>query len=550
MIALWMLSCVAVSAGVFIACLLIEKGCIATNRPSRFVWLAGICFSIVVPFATIARPVDATARTDVSVITPTGITPAPVTEKPNLLDRIAALAQQLNSALVLLWVATSVLLLTIIAILLRRTRILLSDSVAGILEGESVRLSETVGPAIVGIVRYEILIPRWVSMLSGEQRKLILMHEKQHARVFDPAITFTAVVLTALMPFNVVLWFMVRRLRTAIEIDCDRRVLNHATDVEAYASLLIDVGAHVSRAPILAAALNESASQLQQRIHAMSFIRKPAARFQAIAFGVIGVVVLTAATRIPRPVNPLFTLPHASVEDSTPVYFEWQVEEPVKEIKAPVAIFPAAVRSAGVEGEVVMRFIVGTDGRVEPSSVHPSRETNELFRSAVAAALSDALYSPAKIRGKAVRQTVEQAFLFKISSNAAGAGTGNGSSEGAGGGSGVGAGQDLPRVSDTLARLARQFEPAAFDSRLMPGSSVIGLIIDSGGKVVHHRRISVPDTLVGLLPLYPRLFPDTSVARNAPFGVMMVAQQGPRIDRKVQIVGVFLKRPDYAPNMR
>ena len=49
------------------------------------------------------------------------------------------------------------------------------------------------------------------------------------------------------------------------------------------------------------------------------------------------------------------------------MYLEWQVEEPVKEIKAPVAIFPAALRSAGVEGQVVMKFIVGTDGRVEPS---------------------------------------------------------------------------------------------------------------------------------------------------------------------------------------
>jgi TonB family protein len=473
-----------------------------------------------------------------------------VTEQANLLDQLIALAERLDSPLLFLWISASALLLISIAILLHRTRTVLSDTVPGVLDGERVRLSDSVGPALVGIVSYEILIPRWVSLLPGEQRKLILKHEKEHAGVFDPAITLTAVVLTALMPFNVVLWFMLRRLRTAIEIDCDRRVLGDATDVEMYASLLIDVGARVSSPPRLAAALNESASQLQQRIHAMSFIRQPAARFRAIAFAVIGIAALTAATRIPRPVNPLFTLPRSAIEDSTPVYLEWQVEEPVEEIKAPIATYPAALRSAGVEGEVVMKFIVGTDGRVEPASPQSSRATNELFRSAATAALGDALYSPAKIRGKPVRQLVEQAFMFKISSSSAGVGAGNGSGTGAGVGSGVGTRQDVPRVSDTLARLARKFEPATFDSRVTPGSSVIGLIIGSSGKVVHHRSISVPDTQFGLLPLYPRLFPDTAVALNAPYGVMMVAQRGPRVGRKVSIVGVFLKQPDYTLNRR
>lgn len=282
----------------------------------------------------------------------------------------------------------------------------------------------------------------------------------------------------------------------------------------------------------------------------MSFIRQPAARFRAIVFTIIGIAALTAATRIPRPVNPLFTLPRSATEDSTPVYFEWQVEEPVTEIKAPVATFPVALKSAGVEGEVVMKFIVGKDGRVEPASAHPSQAANVLFRDAVISALEDARYSPAKIRGKPVRQVVEQAFLFRISSSPAGVGAGSGSGTGAGVGNGIGAQQDVPRVSDTLARLAQRFEPAAFDSRVTPGSSVIGLIIDSNGRVVHHRSISVPDSQVGLLELYPRLFPDTSVARNAPYGVMMDAQRGPRVGRQVRIVGVFLKRPDYTINRR
>ena len=105
-------------------------------------------------------------------------------------------------------------------------------------------------------------------------------------------------------------------------------------------------------------------------------------------------------------------------------------------------------------------------------------------------------------------------------------------------------------MSDTLAMLRTEVRAGTFDPRLNPGSSVIGMIIDASGKVVHHRSISVPDTQFGLLALYPRLFPDTSIALNAPYGVMMLGQQGPRLGRTVQIVGVFLKQPGYTLNRR
>lgn len=54
------------------------------------------------------------------------------------------------------------------------------------------------------------------------------------------------------MPWNPALWWIVRRLRLAIETDCDRRVLHAGTDVHAYGVLLLNAAARYARAPLLA----------------------------------------------------------------------------------------------------------------------------------------------------------------------------------------------------------------------------------------------------------------------------------------------------------
>jgi TonB family protein len=100
--------------------------------------------------------------------------------------------------------------------------------------------------------------------------------------------------------------------------------------------------------------------------------------------------------------------------DSAAVYFEYQVADPVTLIKWTTPSYPTALKSAKVEGEVILQFIVGLDGRIEAKSERVLKATNPAFSSAVMATLESARYEPATRNEKAVRQLVQQSFLFRI----------------------------------------------------------------------------------------------------------------------------------------
>jgi TonB family protein len=91
-----------------------------------------------------------------------------------------------------------------------------------------------------------------------------------------------------------------------------------------------------------------------------------------------------------------------------------QVTAPVEFLGATVSpIYPDSLRAAGVPGRVVAEFIVGLDGRTEPGSVIIASATHPDFAMAVRMALQDAVFNPALLTGKPVRQLVHLPFDFK-----------------------------------------------------------------------------------------------------------------------------------------
>lgn len=114
------------------------------------------------------------------------------------------------------------------------------------LNGVRVLISKDVGPAVVGLINPAIVLPEWVLDLTPEKRRLILSHEEEHTRAGDAVVLALASLCVALMPWNAPLWWTVRRLRHAVEIDCDGRVLRGTPDRVAYGELLLDVGERAS----------------------------------------------------------------------------------------------------------------------------------------------------------------------------------------------------------------------------------------------------------------------------------------------------------------
>jgi protein TonB len=101
------------------------------------------------------------------------------------------------------------------------------------------------------------------------------------------------------------------------------------------------------------------------------------------------------------------------VTDQT--YFEFQVEKQVAQIPGSMNLrYPDMLRSANVEGEVLVQFTVDTTGRVERGSIKILKSSHELFTNAVQSALPSARYYAAEIGGRKVRQLVQQPFNFTL----------------------------------------------------------------------------------------------------------------------------------------
>ena len=76
--------------------------------------------------------------------------------------------------------------------------------------------------------------------------------------------------------------------------------------------------------------------------------------------------------------------------------------------------YPARLSAAGVEGDVVARFVVDTTGRVESRSIEIVQATHALFGEAVSEWLKQTRYSPAQVNGRPVRQLVQQRVGFSL----------------------------------------------------------------------------------------------------------------------------------------
>jgi hypothetical protein len=80
----------------------------------------------------------------------------------------------------------------------------------------------------------------------------------------------TALIGLLLVPWNPLLWWQLHRLRHAIEVDCDARVLRAGHSAKSYGEALIEVGQRRSRFVGTVAAMSESTTLLEKRIEIMS----------------------------------------------------------------------------------------------------------------------------------------------------------------------------------------------------------------------------------------------------------------------------------------
>lgn len=130
----------------------------------------------------------------------------------------------------------------------------------------SLIVAERLGPATVGVLRPRIVLPRWALALPPAQLAYVVRHEEEHRRCYDTALLCAAGVLVALMPWNIPLWWQLRRLRLAIETDCDRRVIDALGDADAYGQLLVRLAAAAQGGSFIQPALLGRPGMLELRV--------------------------------------------------------------------------------------------------------------------------------------------------------------------------------------------------------------------------------------------------------------------------------------------
>jgi TonB family protein len=137
-----------------------------------------------------------------------------------------------------------------------------------------------------------------------------------------------------------------------------------------------------------------------------------------LAAAMVAAVLIAVSCEAPRP-EPLAPgesgKTSASPSQVSEPYFEFQVEKPVTAAAESVTPkYPQILREAGVEGEVLVSFVVDATGQADTSTFKVIRSTHGLFSAAVKQALPAMRFVPAEVGGRRVKQLVQQPFSFAL----------------------------------------------------------------------------------------------------------------------------------------
>ena len=380
------------------------------NRQARWVWSAAIILSALIPLVAAAQMLGWLPQLDDWSGMRTVMLPVASVVLPATRETAAA---GLETAAALGWALFS---LAVIARFLggaRRLSNRRSSWRTSVVDGSEVLVSADCGPAVIGFRNPVIVVPEWVLDLDRSLRVLILRHEAEHLDRGDPRVLLGSFAIAALFPWNLTMWFELHRLRRAMELDCDARVLRAYPDTRRYGSLLLAVAQRADRSGLFAAAFMNPNSLLATRIIALRhrLPKHPVARSLALAG--CALVATIVACQVDSATSPS---EKPAVMAAGQPYFEFQVEQPVVPAQGTSSPrYPDLLRTAGIEGEVFAQFIVGPDGRAEEGSFKVLKSTHDLFTNAVRNAIPQMKFKPALVGGRPVKQLVQQPFTFSMS---------------------------------------------------------------------------------------------------------------------------------------
>lgn len=311
MIALWMAYAVLVALLLGLAAGALERAFTLHGRSVRWVWGSALAASWIVPVVTwVTAPVASETRPAATGTTGGAQAVDPATFLA-LLEQAAALRaaagpglESVGDVLLVLWAGLAVMALALFGLAVGRVVRESRRWPEAALHGDRVRVSADFGPAVVGVRRPSIVLPRWIFSLEESAVRMVLRHEQEHRSARDTLLLTAGVILVLAAPWNLPLWWHLRRLRMAVELDCDRRVLRSGISPRRYGDLLLEVGKRLGRTTVPVAALAEPPSFLERRLKMIAEKKTTGRGWKSTVAAGLAVSLLAVACETPAPTRP------------------------------------------------------------------------------------------------------------------------------------------------------------------------------------------------------------------------------------------------------
>src|SRR5688572_8999350 len=390
-----MLRTLIVGALATIAAVLFERSFAHLRVGTRFAWTFALLSTLVLPF--VPRLIRTSPVPDM----------VPMFAAPEIVVSATSSMESRFSInpFVAAWLVLSVIVMAAYLVSYVRLRRARRDWHPAQVARHEVYLSDRFGPAVFGFIAPKIVLPQWVRDAAREEQELIVLHESEHIRARDQLQLLLAIIATVVMPWNPLIWIHARRLRFAIEADCDQRVLAAVPDRERYASLLVNVGAK-QMGLLLTPALAEHRNGLERRLHmlATKLIQN---RWKAAGMMATGIVLTMVAceSRLPQDVaqeqetrldeRPILDeqaavrelLPTPREGDSVSGAPRIMIDrlQPMQRVGRNILNeeYPPLLRKAGIEGTIALRLHVTNGGEADQVEVVKSSGHEALDQAAV-----------------------------------------------------------------------------------------------------------------------------------------------------------------------
>ena len=307
----WMMYAALVAGIVAVGGLAMERLAAAMGRPRRIAWLAALALAVVIPLTGGRReaPTVSAAAVELGTTEPAVTPGAPGGDFWSAMPALPIPESMADGRIALFgWGAGSLAALAMLAgVLVQVARGRRRWDRARV-HGAEVYVSRRFGPALVGVARPEVVIPAWVLDLDPGAREAIIRHEAEHARARDHLVLLCGGLVLAAFPWSPAIWWMYRRLRAAVELDCDQRVLASGIRVADYGDVLLGAGCRSRGRWGFSPAMGQPESLLERRLKTMSETgRKPSGGYAALLAAVaVGALVAACDTPVPTELREAF----------------------------------------------------------------------------------------------------------------------------------------------------------------------------------------------------------------------------------------------------